>query len=347
MSYLGDGVPTANRTAFIEDLVAKGTQVVFVNPRRVAEGVTLNMMTNIVFFETPAEPAVKSQAARRSYRLNQSKDIKVFVMYYSQTVQELEMALLQNKDAVDRIISGEMPAVDEMARDIVNPDDALLMIVRQQVLNGKADLPEHLRAQQPSDTSLLLTQRSFFIGDEEYVHRMRGVSLPEWVATEYEHLKNYMEEPYRHASWLGFSPPVEILEVPQEVDILEAAVIDAFPVDESIPEGAEVTVEALPKEAVVLDPPPDPGQPTEAAEWFDAFNSVEATEPVLDDDPEVESKRAEPVSVTSAWADAFFGGNTDQMAESVAKPKRRKRRNKADQMAAELEVLERWKALAS
>ena len=301
MGYLGENVPTANRTAHIEDMVAEGAQVVFVNPKRVAEGVTLNMMTHIVFFETPSEPAVKSQASRRSYRLNQNKDICVYIMYYSQTVQELEMALMQNKDAVDRIVSGEMPAVDEMNRDIVNPDDALLMIVRQQVKNGKGDLPERLQARQNEDTSLLLTQRSHFIGEEDYVRRMRGVSLEEWVETEYAHLRNFMEEPYRRASWLGFTPPASALSLPEPTDLY---------VGGDIPEVVD---------AAVVDNAAAPTTPNAVNEWFSAFNGVEQVEPAEDDDPIFE-----PKAVADAWATAFFGGDADVMAATAVRPRRRR-----------------------
>ena len=345
MNYLGDNVPTANRTAHIEDMVANDTQAVFVNSKRVAEGVTLNMMNHIVFFETPVEPSIKSQAARRSYRLNQNKDIKVYVMYYSNTVQELEMSLLQNKEGVDRIVSGEMPAVDEMNRDIVNPDDALLMMVRQQVINGKAELPEHLRAKQNEDTSLLLTQRSHFIGDEEYVHRMRGVSLEDWVAVEYAHLRNYMEEPYQHMSWLGYTPPMSILELPPvESPVVIDTIIDAIATDEATVSVEQEDLFEPVLGTLVLPKPEKLTSSSRVDTWFDTFNGVEQIAPVEDEDPVIEIKDAAE-AVTDAWANAFFGGDTEAMATTPAKPKRRKRRSKEEQIAMDIKILEQWKSL--
>ena len=364
MRYLGDQVATASRTAHIEDMVRNGAQVVFVNPKRVAEGVTLNMMTNIIFFETPTEPTTKSQASRRSYRLNQTKDINVYTMYYAESIQEFEMALIQNKEASDRIVSGEMPAVDEKGRDVVNLEDALLDMVRHQVINGQAALPEEMRVQQPDDdTSQLLTQRSTFVGEEEYTRRMTGITLEEWVGAEAQHLSKTVDNIHDRHSWLGFTPPISVVTIePTMPDI------------KGLPELLEELSDVLPDTPqqqqneefnfVTFEPEPHPLK--DMNNWFDNFKDVpySASDDESEDATDVQAAdkaiandgdagdgdaNGEVVQLgllAGAWADAFFDGDAEDMTAQTVTPKRKKRTSKEEQIAKDKAMLANWKALS-
>ena len=100
-------VPTEKREAWVEKRVKSGLQVLITNPKCVETGLDLNAFPTIIFYSMGYNLFTLRQAARRSYRINQTAPrIEVYMLYYADTMQAKAMKLMASKLAVAGIIEG-------------------------------------------------------------------------------------------------------------------------------------------------------------------------------------------------------------------------------------------------
>jgi len=105
-AYLGDGVSSKKRASWIADKVWKGYDAVIVNPEKVKTGLDLLSFPSIIYYETGYNVMTLRQAAKRSWRLGQTKEVFVFFMVYERSLQESAIRLIGAKIEASLAIEG-------------------------------------------------------------------------------------------------------------------------------------------------------------------------------------------------------------------------------------------------
>ncbi len=106
-AFLTKSVSARARKKWIEDKVKEGIDVLICNPNLVKEGLDLLDFTTIIFYEMDDKLFTLRQASRRSLRLNQSRDITVYILYFKDTTQENIICLMANKLRAAMTIEGK------------------------------------------------------------------------------------------------------------------------------------------------------------------------------------------------------------------------------------------------
>ena len=115
-----------NRSAWIDEQVEKGLQVLVCNPKLVENGLDLLPFTTIIWFQTGYELNTLRQASRRSWRLNQTNDVNVYYLYYKDCPQQDAMSLMATKLQAALAIEGEFS--EEGLSAMSNNEDVLTQI---------------------------------------------------------------------------------------------------------------------------------------------------------------------------------------------------------------------------
>lgn len=93
----------------VEDRFAEGVQVVICHPELVKTSLDLLAFPTIYFMQTGYNVYALMQAARRSWRISQKKDVEVYFARYSDTAQQICLELMGRKIAVPQSTSDDMP----------------------------------------------------------------------------------------------------------------------------------------------------------------------------------------------------------------------------------------------
>lgn len=104
---LTDKIKTTDREEWVQKKLAAGMQVLIVNPSLVETGLDLNAFTTLVFYSMGYKLFTLRQASRRSWRINQKAPaVKVYMLYYKDTMQQKCLKLMASKLAVAGLIEG-------------------------------------------------------------------------------------------------------------------------------------------------------------------------------------------------------------------------------------------------
>ena len=104
-------VSAAKREAWITKKVEKDNiDVLLCNPELVKTGLDLLAFTTIVFYQPVINLSTMMQASRRSWRIGQTKDVKVYFMYYKNTVQETATKTQASRKQAAMVIQGKFNA---------------------------------------------------------------------------------------------------------------------------------------------------------------------------------------------------------------------------------------------
>ena len=136
-----DAVPPERREAWVADKVKEGMDVLICHPRLVQTGLDLVDFPTIVWFETDYSVYVMRQASRRSWRIGQTRPVKVVFMAYRNTLQADALKLVAKKLQSSLAVEGELPE-DGLA---AYGDDLMLALARK-LVNGDADDAESVEA---------------------------------------------------------------------------------------------------------------------------------------------------------------------------------------------------------
>ncbi len=90
-------VPPETRISWVNEKVKQGYEIIIANPELVKTGLDLLDFPSIVFFETGYNTFTLRQSSRRSWRLGQKQDVKIFYLYYTNTLQEQCLKLMGAK----------------------------------------------------------------------------------------------------------------------------------------------------------------------------------------------------------------------------------------------------------
>lgn len=124
------------REEWVENHLEKGMEVMICNPSLVETGLDLLDFTSIIFYQIGYNLFTMRQASRRSWRLSQTKDVKVYFMFYRTSIQEQALSLMATKLQAAMAIEGKFS--EEGLRAMSNNEDLLTQIANN-VVEGIKD----------------------------------------------------------------------------------------------------------------------------------------------------------------------------------------------------------------
>ena len=135
-----DAVAPDRREAWVAEKVKQGIDVMICHPRLVQTGLDLIDFPTICWYETDYSVYVMRQASRRSWRIGQTRPVKVVFMSYRNTLQADALKLVAKKLQSSLAVEGELPE-DGLAAYGDDGDD-LMMALARKIVSGDADEAE-------------------------------------------------------------------------------------------------------------------------------------------------------------------------------------------------------------
>ena len=132
-----DAVAPDRREAWVADRVKQGVDVLICHPRLVQTGLDLVDFQTICWYETDYSVYTMRQASRRSWRIGQTRPVKVVFMAYRSTLQADALKLVAKKLQSSLAVEGELPE-DGLAAYGDDGDD-LMMALARKIVSGDED----------------------------------------------------------------------------------------------------------------------------------------------------------------------------------------------------------------
>ena len=129
-----DAVAPNRREKWVADKVKEGIDVLICHPRLVQTGLDLIDFPTIVWDETDYSVYAVRQASRRSWRIGQTRPVKVVFMSYRNTLQADALKLVAKKMQSSLAVEGELPE-DGLAAYGDDGDD-LMMALARKIVSG-------------------------------------------------------------------------------------------------------------------------------------------------------------------------------------------------------------------
>ena len=136
-----DAVAPNRREAWVADKVKEGIDILICHPRLVQTGLDLIDFPTIVWDETDYSVYVVRQASRRSWRIGQTRPVKVVFMSYRNTLQADALKLVAKKMQSSLAVEGELPE-DGLAAYGDDGDDMMMALARRIVSGEEEDEAE-------------------------------------------------------------------------------------------------------------------------------------------------------------------------------------------------------------
>ena len=133
-----DAVAPDKREAWVADRVKQGIDVLICHPRLVQTGLDLIDFPTIVWGEVDYSVYVMRQASRRSWRIGQTRPVKVVFMSYKNTLQADALKLVAKKLQSSLAVEGELPE-DGLAAYGDDGDDLMMALARKVVSGDEED----------------------------------------------------------------------------------------------------------------------------------------------------------------------------------------------------------------
>ena len=130
-----DSVAPDRREAWVSDRVKQGIDVLISHPRLVQTGLDLIDFPTIVWGEVDYSVYVMRQASRRSWRIGQTRAVKVIYMSYRNTLQEDALKLVSKKLQSSLAVEGELPESGLAAYG--DEGDDLMMALARKIVGGE------------------------------------------------------------------------------------------------------------------------------------------------------------------------------------------------------------------
>ncbi len=133
-----DAVAPNKREKWVADKVKQGIDVMICHPRLVQTGLDLIDFPTIVWDEIDYSVYVMRQASRRSWRIGQTRPVKVVFMSYRNTLQADALKLVAKKLQSSLAVEGELPE-DGLAAFGDDGDDMMMALARKIVSGEEED----------------------------------------------------------------------------------------------------------------------------------------------------------------------------------------------------------------
>ena len=140
-----EAVAPEKREAWVADRVKQGIDVMICHPRLVQTGLDLIDFPTLCWFETDYSVYVMRQASRRSWRIGQTRPVKVVFMAYRNTLQADALKLVAKKLQSSLAVEGELPE-DGLAAYGDDGDDLMMALARRIVSGEEEDETETVEA---------------------------------------------------------------------------------------------------------------------------------------------------------------------------------------------------------
>lgn len=137
-----DAVAPDRREAWVAQKVKQGIDVLICHPRLVQTGLDLIDFPTICWYETDYSVYTMRQASRRSWRIGQTKPVKVVFMAYHNTLQANALELVAKKLQASLAVEGELPE-DGLAAYGDDGDDLMIALARK-IVSGETDDAENV-----------------------------------------------------------------------------------------------------------------------------------------------------------------------------------------------------------
>ena len=132
-----DAVAPDKREAWVAEKVNQGIDVMVCHPRLVQTGLDLIDFQTVCWYETDYSVYVMRQASRRSWRIGQTRPVKVVFMSYRNTLQADALKLVAKKLQSSLAVEGELPE-DGLAAYGDDGDD-LMMALARKIVSGEEE----------------------------------------------------------------------------------------------------------------------------------------------------------------------------------------------------------------
>ena len=195
-----DAVAPDRREAWVAEKVKQGVEVMICHPRLVQTGLDLIDFPTLVWYETDYSVYVMRQASRRSWRIGQTRPVKVVFMSYRNTLQADALKLVAKKLQSSLAVEGELPE-DGLAAYGDEGDDVMMALARKIVSGDEEDEAETIE-------DVLAQARDAEVTAEEYLvdDGWKAVEIePEAVAVNGNGNGH-------HDDLFGIGPTVELVE---------------------------------------------------------------------------------------------------------------------------------------
>ena len=136
-----EAVAPDKREAWVAEKVKQGIDVMICHPRLVQTGLDLIDFPTIAWYETDYSVYVSRQASRRSWRIGQTRAVKVVYMSYRNTLQADALKLVAKKLQSSLAVEGELPE-DGLAAYGDDGDDLMMALARKIVSGEEEDEAE-------------------------------------------------------------------------------------------------------------------------------------------------------------------------------------------------------------
>ena len=140
-----DAVAPERREAWVAEKVKQGVDVIICHPRLVQTGLDLVDFPTIVWYETDYSVYTMRQASRRSWRIGQTRPVKVIFLAYRNTLQADALKLVAKKLQSSLAVEGELPE-DGLAAYGDDGDDLMLALARKLVNGDEEDAADTVEA---------------------------------------------------------------------------------------------------------------------------------------------------------------------------------------------------------
>ncbi len=139
-----DAVAPDRREAWVAERVKEGIDILICHPRLVQTGLDLVDFPTICWMETDYSVYTMRQASRRSWRIGQTRPVRVVFMAYRNSLQADALKLVAKKLQSSLAVEGELPE-DGLAAYGDDGDDLMLALARK-IVNGEEGEEETVEA---------------------------------------------------------------------------------------------------------------------------------------------------------------------------------------------------------
>ncbi|MEI2607274.1 MAG: DUF6094 domain-containing protein [Candidatus Promineifilaceae bacterium] len=152
------------REKWVEQQVQAGVDVLISHPRKVETGLDLLDFPTIVWMAVDYSVYTVLQASRRSYRIGQTRPVKIYFYAYESTLQEDALRLVAAKVAAALRVNGDTIADDSLAElDELSGGDIVTTLAR--IVTGEVQVSAQSLQQAFAEANAGLRQANQLIGE--------------------------------------------------------------------------------------------------------------------------------------------------------------------------------------
>ncbi|NKQ37557.1 MAG: hypothetical protein HF973_18330 [Chloroflexi bacterium] len=161
------------REGWVEKQVQAGVDVIISHPKKVETGIDLLDFPTIVWMSPHYSVYTVLQASRRSWRIGQTRPVKVYYFAYADTLQEQALYLVAAKAAAALRVNGDTVSDDSgqgtglAELDSITGNDIVATLAR--IVTGDAELNTQSLQQAFAEANASLRQANAIIGEYELV----------------------------------------------------------------------------------------------------------------------------------------------------------------------------------